>query len=51
MEIERDGDTPATVKKAMISPLRDRFSVSVRGGPDVPLVLAIAVCIDGMTRG
>ena len=25
MEIERDGDTVATVKKALITPLRDRF--------------------------
>jgi uncharacterized protein YxjI len=35
MEIERDGDTVATVKKAMITPLRERFSVDVRGGGDL----------------
>jgi uncharacterized protein YxjI len=35
MEIERQGDTLATVKKAMISPLRERFSVDVRGGDDL----------------
>ena len=35
MEIERQGDTLATVKKAMIAPLRERFSVDVRGGDDL----------------
>ncbi len=94
MEIERDGDTAATVKKAMISPIHDRFSISVRHGDDleakgnivdheytierggdqvaevskrwfrvrdtygievgpgqdVPLLLAITVCIDRMTH-
>jgi uncharacterized protein YxjI len=35
MEIERHGDTWATVKKAMIAPLRDRFSVHVRGDSDL----------------
>ena len=33
MKIEHDGDTVATVKKALITPLRDRFSIDVeRGG-------------------
>jgi len=36
MEIEdADGRTVATVKKALISPLRDRMSVSVEGGDDL----------------
>ena len=35
MEIERDGHTVATVKKALVSPLRDRFSIDVDGGPDM----------------
>ena len=35
MEIERDGDTVATVKKALISPLRERFSIEVEGGEDM----------------
>jgi uncharacterized protein YxjI len=35
MAIERDGDTVATVKKAMISPLRERFSIDVDGGADL----------------
>ena len=35
MEIERDGDTVATVKKALIHPLRDRFAIEVEGGEDL----------------
>src|SRR3954466_13657324 len=35
MEIERAGKTVATVKKALITPLRDRFSVEVDGGDDM----------------
>jgi uncharacterized protein YxjI len=35
MEIERHGDTLATVKKAMITPLRERFSVDVHHGDDL----------------
>ncbi len=35
MEIERGGDTVATVKKALITPLRDRFSVEVEDGEDM----------------
>jgi uncharacterized protein YxjI len=35
MEIERNGHTVATVKKALISPLRDRFSIEVEDGEDM----------------
>ena len=35
MEIERDGDTVATVKKALITPLRDRFSIDVKHGEEM----------------
>jgi uncharacterized protein YxjI len=35
MEIEREGDTVATVKKALVSPLRDRFSIDVEDGEDM----------------
>ena len=35
MDIERDDDTIATVKKAMLTPLRERFSIDVRGGDDL----------------
>src|SRR5262249_48027329 len=34
MEIERNGDTLATIKKAIVG-LRDRFSIDVRGGGDL----------------
>ena len=35
MEIERDGNTVATVKKALITPLRERFSIDVENGEDM----------------
>jgi uncharacterized protein YxjI len=35
MEIERGGDTVATIKKAMVSPIHDRFSIDVRDGDDL----------------
>jgi uncharacterized protein YxjI len=36
MEIQGpDGDNMATIKKAVISPVRDRFSVKVADGPDL----------------
>jgi len=35
MEIERDDRTVATVRKALVSPLRDRFSIDVENGPDM----------------
>jgi uncharacterized protein YxjI len=95
MEIERAGQTIATIKKALITPLRERFSIEVENGDDLEakgnitdheykierdgdkvaevskrwfrirdtygievspgqddaLILAVAVCIDRMTRG
>jgi uncharacterized protein YxjI len=35
MEIERGGDTVATIKKALITPLRDRYSISIEDGEDM----------------
>ena len=35
MQIEHDGKTVATIKKALISPLRDRYSIEVEGGEDM----------------
>src|SRR5436309_5230510 len=35
MEIERDGEFVATIKKALITPLRDRFSIDVEGGAEL----------------
>jgi uncharacterized protein YxjI len=35
MEIERGGRKIATVKKALVTPLRDRFSIDVEDGDDM----------------
>lgn len=35
MKVERDGDTVATIKKALITPFRDRFSIEVEDGPEL----------------
>jgi uncharacterized protein YxjI len=35
MEIERGGETVASIKKALVSPLRDRYSISVEDGEDM----------------
>ena len=35
MDIERGDRTVATVRKALVSPLRDRFSIDVDGGEDM----------------
>jgi uncharacterized protein YxjI len=35
MDIERGGDKVATIKKALITPLRERFSIEVEGGEDM----------------
>ena len=35
MEIERDGETVATIKKALVNPLRDRFSIELADGTEL----------------
>ncbi len=35
MDIARNGRTVATVKKALVTPLRGRFSINVQGAPDM----------------
>jgi len=35
MDVERDGETIATVKKALITPLRDRFAIHLRDGREL----------------
>ena len=37
MNIYRDGDVVAKVKKALISPIRDRYTVKVEDGPDMEI--------------
>ncbi len=35
MKVERDGDAVATIKKALITPLRDRFSIELAQGGEL----------------
>jgi uncharacterized protein YxjI len=35
MEIERDGETVATIKKALVTPLRDRFAIDLENGGEL----------------
>ena len=49
-EIERDGDTVATVSKKWFR-VRESYGVQLAQGQDVPLILAITVCLDAMARG
>jgi uncharacterized protein YxjI len=35
MEVEQGGKTIATIKKALVSPLRDRYSIEVEDGDDL----------------
>ena len=49
-DIERDGDTVATVSKKWFR-VRDTYGVQLAEDQDVPLILAITVCVDAMSRG
>ena len=49
-EIERDGDTVAEVSKKWFR-IRDSYGIQLAEDQDVPLILAIAVCVDAMARG
>ncbi len=35
MAVEHAGQTVATIRKALVSPLRDRYAIEVEGGPDM----------------
>jgi uncharacterized protein YxjI len=35
MELERDGKKAATIKKALVTPLRDRFNIELEGGGEL----------------
>jgi uncharacterized protein YxjI len=48
-EIERDGDTVATVSKKWFR-VRETYGVEIGPGEDDALILAVTVCIDSMTR-
>jgi uncharacterized protein YxjI len=49
-EIERDGEKIAEVSKKWFR-VRDTYGVQLAQGQDVPLILAITVCVDQMARG
>lgn len=49
-EIERDGKKIAEVSKKWFR-VRDTYGVQLAEGQDVPLLLAITVCVDEMARG
>jgi uncharacterized protein YxjI len=49
-EIERDGDTIATVSKKWLR-VRATYGVENEPGQDGALILAITDCIDAMARG
>jgi uncharacterized protein YxjI len=48
-EIEREGDTVATVSKRWFS-IRDTYGVEMAPGADEALVLAVTVCVDAMSH-
>jgi uncharacterized protein YxjI len=49
-EIERDGEVIAKVSKKWFR-VRDSYGIEVRSGEDEPLLLALSVAIDEMSRG
>lgn len=49
-EIERDGDRIAKVSKKWFR-VRESYGIEIEAGEDVTLMLAIAVCLDAMSRG
>ena len=49
-EIERDGEKVAEISKKWFR-VRDTYGVQLAQGQDVPLILAISVCVDQMARG
>ena len=49
-EIERDGDTVATVSKRWFR-VRETYGIEIAPGVDDALILAVTVCIDDMARG
>jgi uncharacterized protein YxjI len=49
-EIEHDGDKVAQISKKWFR-VRETYGVQLEQGQDVPLILAITVCVDAMARG
>jgi len=49
-DIERDGEKVAEISKKWFR-IRDTYGVQLARDVDVPLILAISVCVDQMARG
>jgi uncharacterized protein YxjI len=49
-KVERDGTTIARVSKKWFR-VRESYGIEIEPGEDVSLMLAIAVCLDAMSRG
>ena len=49
-KVERHGDTVARVSKKWFR-VRESYGIEIQPGEDVGLMLAIAVCLDAMSRG
>ena len=48
-EIEREGDKVAEISKKWFR-VRETYGVEIAEGEDIPLILAITVCVDAMAR-
>jgi len=48
-EIERDGDRVANISKKWFR-VRETYGVEIEPGQDIPLILAITVCVDALAR-
>ena len=48
-EVKRDGDVIATVSKKWLR-VRDTYGIEIRQGDDEPLLLALTVALDKMSR-
>ncbi|HEY5149955.1 MAG TPA: LURP-one-related family protein, partial [Mycobacterium sp.] len=48
-EIERDGDTVATISKKWFR-VRDTYGVEIADGENQAFLLAVTVCVDQMAR-
>ena len=49
-EIERDGDTIATISKKWFR-VRDTYGVEIAAAEDQAFILSVTVCVDEMARG
>jgi uncharacterized protein YxjI len=48
-EVTRDGDTVATISKKWVR-VRESYGIEIGEGQDIPLMVAVAVAIESLTR-